>query len=509
MIDLRERTPHDNGPDLDFRQEEPYVPSATAPRSRTIDTMSDAGSAQGDGDRTAANSRRHGAGTRGADTRATAPGGRGLRLAPFRGLRYDPSRVSSLGNVTSPPYDVIEPAGVLRLEDLDPYNIVRLILPREDAGPPGTEPAAEPNPVDSRYRHAASALRRWIHQGVLRADSRPALYLYEQTQSGHLQRGIIGALDITPPQAGIVLPHEDVVPAIVADRTGLMRSAEANHDPLLLAHRGFADNGSAESLHAVGRRRPVLETTTPDGVHHRLWALTDPAETATVAAGLAPRRALIADGHHRWATYLRLQRHHRETHGPTPSSWDRGLVLLVDTDSHPLRIQPIHRVLPHLPIRQALDRLGNLIESTEVPGPLPAALKALDRMPADANAFLLSGGTGDYHLLSRPTPQLLRRSVRPDRPMDWRNLDVTVLHRALITNLWQIPDDYRQIHYSHDAAAAEQQARTANGTAVLLRPIPESVVRGLAEQGVMLPRKSTSFGPKPATGLVLRDLTLD
>jgi hypothetical protein len=34
------------------------------------------------------------------------------------------------------------------------------------------------------------------------------------------------------------------------------------------------------------------------------------------------------------------------------------------------------------------------------------------------------------------------------------------------------------------------------------------VVRRLAEQGVTMPRKSTSFGPKPATGLVLRNLKL-
>jgi uncharacterized protein (DUF1015 family) len=69
-------------------------------------------------------------------------------LAPFRGVRFDPSTVSDLAAVTSPPYDVIEPDGVRLLETLDPHNIVRLILPREDAC--GSE---------GRYRHAASLLR--------------------------------------------------------------------------------------------------------------------------------------------------------------------------------------------------------------------------------------------------------------------------------------------------------------------------------------------------------------
>jgi hypothetical protein len=39
-----------------------------------------------------------------------------------------------------------------------------------------------------------------------------------------------------------------------------------------------------------------------------------------------------------------------------------------------------------------------------------------------------------------------------------------------------------------------------------MRPVPEETVRALAERGVTLPHKATSFGPKPATGLLLRGL---
>ncbi|WP_031099216.1 DUF1015 family protein, partial [Streptomyces sp. NRRL S-15] len=57
--------------------------------------------------------------------------GQGLRLIPFRGLRYVPERVGSLAAVTSPPYDVVvRPDGLHHLESADPHNIVRLILPQ-------------------------------------------------------------------------------------------------------------------------------------------------------------------------------------------------------------------------------------------------------------------------------------------------------------------------------------------------------------------------------------------
>ncbi|OIV35248.1 chromosome partitioning protein ParA [Mangrovactinospora gilvigrisea] len=430
-------------------------------------------------------------------------------MHPFRGLRYNPAKVSSLGNVTSPPYDVIEPDGVRRLETLDPHNVVRLILPHDSNG--------------TTYREAADSLRSWISAGVLVPDPAPALYVYEQQQGGRVQRGVIGTLDITPPPAGIVLPHESVVPEIVADRTELMRTAEANHDPLLLTHSG-ADQDGADTVDQVVRREPALETTTPDGVRHRLWATSDPAEIARIAGALAGSRALIADGHHRWAGYLRMQRSQHSglstAHRPTP--WDRGLVLLVDTDRYPLRIQPIHRVLPRLTPQHALARLGEAgtveeIAAANAAGLAPedataAALAVLGSRPEDANALVVAGpdesGRPRFHLLTRPNPQLLRRAVRPDMPLSWRRLDATILHRALIAQLWGVPDDPEHIGYPHDAASAVRQAVEANGTAVLLRPVTEAVVRDLAGQGVMMPRKSTSFGPKPATGLVLRDLRL-
>jgi uncharacterized protein (DUF1015 family) len=58
----------------------------------------------------------------------------------------------------------------------------------------------------------------------------------------------------------------------------------------------------------------------------------------------------------------------------------------------------------------------------------------------------------------------------------------------------------------HDAASAVRSAARIGGVAVLMRPVTVEVVQGLAARGERMPRKSTSFGPKPRTGLVLRPL---
>jgi uncharacterized protein (DUF1015 family) len=81
-----------------------------------------------------------------------------------------------------------------------------------------------------------------------------------------------------------------------------------------------------------------------------------------------------------------------------------------------------------------------------------------------------------------------------------------VLHGALLEKVLGIPDHPSDISYIHDGRAAVEQAAHHGGTAVLMRAVREETVRELAERGITMPRKSTSFGPKPATGLVLRTL---
>ncbi|SDJ96186.1 DUF1015 family protein [Streptomyces indicus] len=413
----------------------------------------------------------------------------GLNLTPFRGLRYDSDRVGSLAAVTSPPYDVVvRPDGLHHLESADPHNIVRLILPQ----------AAAP---EARHEQAADTLRSWLDEGILVPDAEPALYVYEQRNGDLLQRGLIGALELSEAAEGIVLPHEDVMPHIVEDRADLMRAAGANFEPLLLSYRSEGTRtGATAVIERAVERTPLLSTTTEDGFSHRLWSVTDPAELAEIREDLSSRQALIADGHHRWATYLRLRAEH-----PRGTPWDYGLVLLVDTARYPLRVRAIHRLLHQLPLSDALAAVRGSFRVRQVEGPLSRAMEALASAATESNAFLLTGDS-TYHLVDRPSPELLARTVPADRPEAWQRLDATVLHATLLDHVWRIPDDPAHIAYIHDTVATVAKAERDGGTAVLMHPVREEVVRELAREGVTMPRKSTSFGPKPATGLVLRSL---
>jgi uncharacterized protein (DUF1015 family) len=534
--------------------------------------------------------------------------GVGLLLAPFRGVRYDLSRVGGLANVSSPPYDVIGPGTLERLLASSPYNVVRLILPADVApeastGSTAREPedrGPERQGASARNTAAAALLHEWLAEGVLAVDGAPAFYVYEQRADAWAQRGLIGLVAVA---TDAVHPHEAVMPGPVAGRRELMQATRSNLEPILLVYNGGyllpggrppvpqpdarpmakpaivsgappapppegrppvpqpdarpmakpaivsgappapppggrppvppgvgaggpdrkdrdpirpastneerllgghgpATPGAASRLTdlTADSQAPLACAVTDDGVTHRLWAVTDPAAQAAISADLATRTALIADGHHRYAAYRELQTEMRDS-GLGAGPWDYGLAFLVDADAYPLRLGPIHRVLPHLDPAEAARLAADSFTVTAVPG--EAAMDRLAVAGESGTAFLIAGN-GRYWLLTDPDQQRLAAAMPPETSPRLRALDASVMQELLLAQLWSIKDNERDVLISHDADEAVAMAADSGGTAVICNPMPLAAVMDIAAHGEKVPRKSTSFGPKPRTGLVLR-----
>jgi len=413
------------------------------------------------------------------------PAADGLDVEPFRGLRFSAAAVGDLAGVTSPPYDVVDAAGVRTLESTNEHNVVRLILPRDDdCGPEG------------RYRHAAATLRAWRADGTLLLDPAPGLYVYEQLRAEQvLQRGLIGAVALHDPADLVILPHEETMPGPVADRLELMRAGDANIEPIFLVYNG--GEAAAAALAEVVAGPPLITATTDDGIEHRLWAITAASELEALRGDLATRTAMIADGHHRYAAYRALQAERRAAQGPGP--WDFGLALLVDLSSFPPAVGAIHRSIDGLAIDRAVELAVAAGFSVHSSG---TAFDLTELDPVAPGQWLLVDGLGTFVRLVIRAPQDIATYLPADRSERWRNLDTAVLHEALIDGIWKIDDG--AVAYHHSAAGALSAATDEHRLAVLMAPIDVVTVFELAAMGETMPRKSTSFGPKPRTGWVLR-----
>jgi uncharacterized protein (DUF1015 family) len=416
------------------------------------------------------------------------PSGAGLILRPFRAMRPTADG-PDLARLLSPPYDVISDADRAALIGESPDNAVTIVAPVAH-GIPG-EPA---------YLEAAAAVQDRLARGIYAVDAAPALYVYEMAPAdGPATRGLLGAVELRDPADGVILPHEDVMAGPVADRLALMTATQANLEPIYLIYDG--SGAAAAAVRDIERSRPVATTTTGDGTRHRLWSVTDPDVLAAIADDLAPRRAVIADGHHRYATYRELQRIRRAESGAGP--WDSGLTLLVSSADHGPSVHPIHRVLPGLTLADTLAALPQEVSVVDAAGPLQAA-QAL----SDENAFgvVLTDGDTTRLVLDRQGTLAVRtrQALQPGEPDALADLDITVLHRVLVSQVWSLPDDVTHVGYAHDVAQAVTAARESGGVAVLMRPTPAAAVIAVASAGARMPRKSTLFTPKPASGLVMR-----
>ncbi|MGZ5401275.1 MAG: DUF1015 family protein, partial [Nocardioides sp.] len=221
------------------------------------------------------------------------------------------------------------------------------------------------------YQDVPQRLARWERQGNLSRDTEPALYLHEYTSGGLTVRGLVGTLDVSrrssDPHERVVLPHEGVHSAQAEELAGRMGEMELNPAPILLVHRGPARVRAL--VHDVMALPPTREFLDRAERHNRLWAVRDPRLLADFRDHLATVRPLIADGHHRYAAYLRLQEQRPGT------SADTGLAMLVDQDDTPLFLGAIHRTLTHTrlaDVEQAADGLAEYAPADEA-----AAMAAL------------------------------------------------------------------------------------------------------------------------------------
>jgi uncharacterized protein (DUF1015 family) len=407
----------------------------------------------------------------------------GLSLAPFRGLRPHVGE-DRLARLLCPPYDVIDAVARAELLQSDPDNAVAVILP---------------DPTPAGYAEAAARLARWVEDGLYTVDAQPALYVYELRDGGHATRGLVGAVELRDAADGVILPHENTMAGPVADRLELMTATGADLEPIYLVYEG--GGAASQLLRTVDAQPTIAATTTPDGIEHRLWAVTEPDALATVAADLGTRRALIADGHHRYATYQERQRRQRATSGPGP--WDRGLALVVDSSEYGPQVHAIHRVVAGLSLDEALAALDGWATARRVDGPADEALRSLDGLAGFAT--VLTDGQESWLVTDADGKLAQAAAAHGDVPA-LAQLDVTITHRVLVEQVWKRSDDVDTVAYAHSVEEALRDAQQRNGIAVLLRPTPVSAVAAVAAAGARMPRKSTLFTPKPASGLLMRRL---
>ena len=393
------------------------------------------------------------------------------RFRPFTGIRYDLGRVT-LGDVVSPPYDVIDATQRARLAARSPYNAVRVDLPVDEGG-------------EDRYTVAQRLFSRWQAEGILVRDGAPTFTVYRMSYTDDVgvdrhTTGVIGALDLRPSGADI-LPHEQTTPKARSDRLDLQRACRANLSAIwgLSLAKGLTDLLPVDA-------ELVADIDDGEGVRHTTWIVDQPEVIEAIADAVTAQPVVIADGHHRYETALSYLAEREESEG-RPGEAAATLAFVVELVEDELTVRAIHRLLNGLPA--GFDLVAALEPWFEPAGPPPAGVPVTAAM-IDAGALCAVLPTGEVML--RPRPDALAEA----RDLDSARLDVALAALPAHEVTFQHgPDNVRRA-----VAAGGAQA------GVLLRPATVAQIESTAHGGERMPPKTTFFHPKPKTGLVFRDL---
>jgi len=429
-------------------------------------------------------------------------------VIPFRGYRFDPEKVGAISDVVTPPYDRVSPDVQAACYARSPHNIVRIIKGKAE---PGDDDA------NNVYTRAAGFLHAWIDEGILVRDVEPALYAYHQAYSfdgRRLTRKGVVALGKLEPER--VRAHEQTLKGPKVDRLKLMRATEANFGHIFMLYRDperVADRLLVAEIEGV---EPEIEATDADGNAHRVWRIDDPGTIAGVQEALADRDLYIADGHHRYETAVTYMGECLANgwRPAAPESFDVRMMTLFNVAEPGTSIRPIHRLAHGLTDFDAEAFLaaaaGQLVVERH---PSFDAMVSATRAGRDRHTFGCCAG-GIYATLTLRDVSVMDGLIGGARSTDFRRLDVTILHAAILERLLGIDaralEEQQNVTYTVDARAGMDAVASGEEQILfVLNPTSADEVMRVADRGEKMPQKSTDFYPKLLTGLVLSVMEIE
>ena len=435
------------------------------------------------------------------------------QVKPFPGIRYAREKVSSLGAVICPPFDVITPEQQKSYYRQSDYNAIRLELPAQQ----GEEslPAA--------HGRAAATFRTWLDEKTLQMDSPAAFYLHDHyfTYRGRMRRReLIARVKLVPWGEG-VYPHEEISSKVKQDRLGLLRACQAAFSPILALYQDRKGK-IAETLSSVTQYRPPLVISDSDE-QHLIWAINEPRLTRRISDLLSELSFYVADGHHRYETALAYQREIREKLA-SPSgddAFDYIMMSLAAFSDPGLVIFPLHRVVRGIPgdVRARLvSQVKDLFTVETVPlagGKADLAENVLRKLkPArqadgeEGRVIGVLGLEGEALTVLRQRPGVSIEEAMPrSRSQAYKRLDVSILNHLVLEKIFGAAIDEADIGYTVDIAQAYREVTEGNyQLAFIIQPPRVEMVKAVADAGERMPRKSTYFYPKVPAGLVINPL---
>lgn len=430
-----------------------------------------------------------------------------VKVAPFKGITYNPDKIDNLQDVMSPPYDIISEKMQLELYKKHPQNFVRLILGKINS---------DDNEDNNRYTRAKKLFDSWTKDSILKGSDKDAVYPYKIEYQVNNRKEVMNGFFILlkiDPEYKQVKAHERTLSKPKADRLNLMRACHANLEPIQLLYIDEADKIRKKIDESLNE--PIINVKGYDGFNHKLWKLENDDVISMIQNELKDKILFIADGHHRYQTAINYANETKDKTRDTDdnASFNYRMVILANMFDRGLSIFPTHRLIKKsdLNIDTLLERLDkyfvveekpvdSLKESTE--NITKKIKKGLEIKNEHKFAMYLKG---KYFILTLKDESLMD-DFAGDHSKTWRTLDVSILHKIILENLMGINQENLEDHVRYTRVDEEAIKFVDEGKydlSFLMNATKIEELKAVADAGEHMPQKSTYFLPKMLSGLVM------
>lgn len=415
-------------------------------------------------------------------------------IQPFCGVRPAKAYASSIAAL---PYDVYNRKEAKDHAASRPLSFLNIDRP-ETQFPDDTDMYSQ-----EVYDKALEIFTKMVKDGSFIQDSSACYYLYALTMNGRTQTGIVGCASIDDYLSGVIKKHENTREEKELDRFRHVDTMSAQTGPIFLTYRPVQElNTLISSIKCMDSE---YDFTSEDGIRHQVWVIDSP-EVIRKISEIFSRidHIYIADGHHRTASAVRAGLKRRAEHPEYKGTEEFNYFLSVLFPENELMIYDYNRVVKDF-AGHTWDEILKMISEYFIVSEVTDEYLDSDGIPhPQKKGEILMYGNSQWKLLTA------KSECYTDDPV--KDLDVSLLQELVLTPIFNIQDprtDQRidfigGIHGIEHLKNLVDQGQGA--IAFAMYPTSMQELLHVADEGLLMPPKSTWFEPKLRSGLFIHKI---